>query len=241
MPAGIGGDEPQTVYQRAWSVIGIEVGEHVGHRDEHGETGSPSGVAVGGAVLGACAHDRGGLDAEVEQTEHRFADHERDLLFQAVVQAPLEVPDRVVDRARRNQHVVAVDVHVERGGVVGPEVERAARLQVETSVMPVTGEQPGLDAALMQREPHMRTAVFDRPGPVVVPEHDDRDRADLGHQLTVTPERVERSGTGDTVPVDGPALAGIGQLLGHPPPTRDSRTRLTPQRSVRQDQAPVLG
>ena len=81
-----------------------------------------------------------------------------------------------------HEHVVAADVDVEPARVVGPEVERAARHEVEARVMPVTRDEPGLDGSLMQREPEVRAAVFDRERGVVVPEHDDRQGPDLGEQ-----------------------------------------------------------
>ena len=66
--------------------------------------------------------------------------------------------------------------------VVGPQVERAARHEVEACVVPVTRDEPGLDGALVQREAEMRAAVLDREGRAVVPEHDDGQGADLGEQ-----------------------------------------------------------
>ena len=57
MVAGVAGDEREAVHERERAVVGREVREQVGHRDEHGEAGAPAGVAVAGAEVDAAAHD----------------------------------------------------------------------------------------------------------------------------------------------------------------------------------------
>ena len=131
----------------------------------------------------------------VDEPEHRLADHEREVAVEAVTESLLQVRDRIEIGAGRDEHVVHRDAHVEPPRVVGPQVERAAGLEVELRVVPVTGEQPGLDRPLVQREAHVRAAIFDRPRAVVVPEHDHRDRAHLGEQLALTAEIEQRTGT----------------------------------------------
>ena len=79
-------------------------------------------------------------------------------------------------------------------------------------MVPVARDQPGLDRALVEREAQVRAAVLDRPGAVLVPEHDDRQRADLGEQPTGGLELCERPGTrgheteGTTRPVIFPSV-----------------------------------
>ena len=59
--AGVAGDEREPVHEREGAVVGLELREHVGHRDEHGEPGAPAGVAVAGAeVDAACARSPSG-------------------------------------------------------------------------------------------------------------------------------------------------------------------------------------
>ena len=89
----------------------------------------------------------------------------------------------------RDEHVAVAHVDVEAAGVVGPQVERAARHEVEAGVVPVARDEPGLDRALVQREAEVRAAVLDRERRAVVPEHDDRQGADLGEQLARPPAR----------------------------------------------------
>ena len=136
-----------------------------------------------------------GVDAVIDEAEHRLADDERQVPVEAVAQALLQVRDGVVLRTRGDEDVVQRDAHVEAPRVVGPEVERAPGLEVELRVVPVTREQSRLDRALVEREPHVRAAVLDRPRAVVVPEHDHGDRADLGEELALTPEVEQRAGT----------------------------------------------
>ena len=60
-------------------------------------------------------------------------------------------------------------------GVVGPQVEGAAAFEIETGVMPVTGDDPVLDAASVERETHMRASVIEREDATSVV--DDQNRA----------------------------------------------------------------
>ena len=192
--ARVAGHEGQAVHQRKGMVGGIELREQVRHRDQHREAGTPTRAAVAGAELHAGAHDLRRGHAGVEQAEHRLRDDERDVVLQPVAQARLQMTDRIGVNTRAHEHVVTADVDLEAAGVVGPEVERAARHEVEARVVPVTGHEPGLDRALMQREAEMRAAVFDRVRRAVVPEDHHRERADLGEEAPAVSEFGERSG-----------------------------------------------
>ena len=193
--AGVAGDEREPVHQRQRTVRLIEHGEHVRHRDEHGETGTPSAVAVARAEGDAAPHDLVGGDPGLEQPQHRLRQHQREPRLQAVVEPLEEMGDRIVAAARFDEHVVTVDGDLEAAGVVGERIEGAPGDEVEAGVVPVAGHEPGLDGPLVQREAHVRAAVLDRPGAVVVPEHHDRQRADLGQQATFLAQLVERPGT----------------------------------------------
>jgi hypothetical protein len=93
-----------------------------------------------------------------------------------------------------HEDVVAVDGHVEGAGVVGEEVQRASRRQVEPGVVPVARHQPVPHGAPVQREPHVRAPIVDRPRPVVVPEDDHRHAAHLREQLAGLGQLGQRSG-----------------------------------------------
>ena len=75
--------------------------------------------------------------------------------------------------------------------------------------MPMTGDEPGLDRALMEREAEVRTPVLDRVRGALVPEHDHGHRADLGDQ----PPRLLQLGQ-----CPGPGGDDRIRLFEHPNP-----------------------
>ena len=99
--------------------------------------------------------------------------------------------NRIAGIARVDQHVVAVDGDVEAARVVGERVERASAREIEARVVPVTGDEPALDRPLVQRESHVRAPVLDRVRAVFVPEHHDRQRADLREEPPGLAELVQ--------------------------------------------------
>jgi hypothetical protein len=190
----VASDEHERVDQRGGLLVLRQLVDHVRHRDEHGETGAPSGGAVRAPELQAGAHDLGGRHTELEQREHRLRDHEREASFQAVAEPVPPAPDLVAFGAGAHEHVVAGDLDLEALGVVGPQVEGAARLEIEPCVVPVAGHETGVDGALVQREAHVGAPVLDRERPPVVPEHHDRQVGDLGDELPGLAELVGGSG-----------------------------------------------
>ena len=152
-------------------------------------------------------------------------------------------PDRVVVGRGRDPHVVAVDARREAAGVVGPRVERAAAGQVEAGVVPVAGEQAGLDrcrggagsrgAGSGPRSPtpaRRATAPPPAASPTLVSRRPSR--SEVGeragpHAAVAVARRLDRRVRGDghrasrdarslghrSVPCDTPALASNGQGL----------------------------
>jgi hypothetical protein len=179
---GVARDEREAVHERECLVVGRELGEQVGHRDQHSEPGTPARTAVAGAELHAGAHDLRWRHARVEQTQHRLGDHERDIVLEPVAQPALEMADGIVANPRPHEHVVVPNLDVERARIISPKVEGAARHEIEACVMPVASDEAGLHGSLVQRKPEMGAAIFDRERSAVVPEHDDRQCADLGGQ-----------------------------------------------------------
>src|SRR5205807_1483180 len=57
--------------------------------------------------------------------------------------------------------------------VVGPQIEGAARAQVEAGMVPVTGEDAIVDAALVQGKAKVRTAIVDGEDAALVSEDGD--------------------------------------------------------------------
>ena len=156
--------------------------------------GAPTRVAVARAELDAGPDDRARRDTGVEQPEHRLGDDERDVLLEPLAQPAMEMLDDIGVRPGGHPDVAGADLDVEAARVVRPQVERATGDEVEARVVPVAGHQPGLDGPLVERETEMRTAVLDGVAGAVVPEHDDRQRADLGAELTGGLELGQRAG-----------------------------------------------
>ena len=181
MVARVARDEREAVHERERVVVAVEMGEQVRHRDEHGEARAPTRAAVARAELHAGAHDlrRRATPASSSPSTDLAITSEMSS-SRPFAQATLEMADRIgvgTRRARTRRRRASVDVEAAR--VVGPQVERAARHEVEARVVPVAGDEPGFDGALVEREAEMRAAVLDRVRGAVVPEHDDRERADL--------------------------------------------------------------
>ena len=68
-----------------------------------------------------------------------------------------------MQRLARDVHIGSLDPRLETRHVIGPEVEGAAAAQVETGLMPVTGEDSIPHRSLVQRKAHVRAAVVYRP------------------------------------------------------------------------------
>ena len=65
--------------------------------------------------------------------------------------------------------------HLDREGrrVVRPEIESAAAFEVEAGVVPMTGQDPVLDAAPVEREAHVRATVVEGvDAPAVIDDED---------------------------------------------------------------------
>src|SRR5262249_8280117 len=65
--------------------------------------------------------------------------------------------------------------HLDRTGryIVGPEVEGAPAVEIEPSVVPVTGQNAVLDAAALERKAHVRTPVVEgKDAPAIVHDED---------------------------------------------------------------------
>jgi hypothetical protein len=95
--------------------------------------------------------------------------------------------------AGEDHDLTTVDRHVEPPGVVGEQVEGAARGQVEAGVVPVAGHHARLERALPEGEAHVGAPVLERPGAVVVPEHDHGQRPDLPRQASGALQIGERA------------------------------------------------
>src|SRR5438874_7896070 len=89
---------------------------------------------------------------------------------------PLTPMSNRVDVAKHGFHpdlAARADLDRTSRHVVCPKVKRTATRQFEPRMMPVAGQDAVLDAATLQRETHMRTAVVERKDvPILMHEQD---------------------------------------------------------------------
>ena len=162
---------------------GVEVGDEVRHRDERREPRAPAGLAVASAELHAGAHDRTRIDARVEEPEHRLRHDERDVLLETLAQATLQVADR--DPFRTG----ATNTSSPRISTSKPRASSAQR----SSVQPETRSKrawcqwqvtsPASTVPWCSGKPRCGQRSSIAYARAVVPEHDDRQRADLRPEL----------------------------------------------------------
>ena len=193
VPAGVAADEGERLHQRQGLIGWVQVGQEVGHGDEDRETRAPALVPVLRPEVERGPHHTIGPFG-LEEPQRGLGQHQRDALLQAVLQAASQPADRVGVRSGGDEHVAVGEAHVERDGVVGPRVEGAAAGQIEAGVMPVTGDEPGLDRALAEGEAEVGAAVLDGVRHAVVQDDEDGERPDLRDEATVALEIVERAG-----------------------------------------------
>ena len=128
----------------------------------------------------------------------RLGDDEADVVREAVVEAPAPVRNRV-GVAERGLHPDLAVAHLDRAGrrVVRPEVERAAALEIEAGVVPMTGQDAVLDASAVEREAHVRASVVEREHAAAIMDHENRamgaarDEAALRLQVVQAPRKGE--------------------------------------------------
>ena len=124
-----------------------------------------------------------------------LGDHEAEVVGQAVVEPTAPVARGVAMAERRLDPDLSI-THLDRTGrnIVGPEIEGAAARQIEARVMPMTSEDAVLDAAAIERKPHMRTAVVEREDASAVIDHQDRGMAAMQHEPTLGLQLGETTG-----------------------------------------------
>ena len=120
--------------------------------------------------------DLGGWHARRELAPHGLGDDQVEIVGQALLQAPTPMSGRVGMAEDGLHPYLARLAHLDRAGrhVVGPEIEGAAAGEIETGMVPVTGQNPVCDAAALQREPHVRATVVEREDPSLIVDEKDR-------------------------------------------------------------------
>jgi hypothetical protein len=173
------------VHERQRPVLGRQHRKDVRHRCQHRQPRAPTLLAVQQAKIDALPHRCQGslLGAEnFHQAEHRFGEHQREALLEALSEPAEVVAGRVHLGPQDDEHVLPLDLDAVGADVVGERVERAPRSQVETGMVPVACEQPVLDAPPVEREAHVRATVVHCVRRAVGPKDADGLRADLAGQ-----------------------------------------------------------
>ena len=195
--ARVARDEREAVHERERAVVGVEVGEQVGHRDEHGEAGAPARRRGSGCrSRRRCARSRPRRTPASSRPSTDLAMTSVMSVLEAVAQpraagAPTGSASRA--RARRTRRR-------RRSSTSKPRASSAQR----SSVQPETRSKrawcqwqvtsPASTVPWCSGKPRCGQRSSIAYARAVVPEHDDRQRADLGEQLTGGLELGQRPG-----------------------------------------------
>src|SRR5260370_10364807 len=106
---------------------------------------------------------------------HRLGDHEAEVVREAVGKPLTPVPGGIGMTQRGLDTDFAI-ANFDREGrhVVRPKIKGTAAFQIEAGVVPMTAQDTVLDAALFQREAHVRASIVESEDATTVV--DDKDR-----------------------------------------------------------------
>ena len=177
------GDPPGAVEQREIGLLFRQRGEQIAERGEDRCTDSPAIAVAHGEQRGLPHHLARG-DAGRELSPYGLGDHEPEIMGKAVVEPTAPMARWIAVTERRLDPDLAAVTHLDRTSrnVIGPQIERAAAREIEAGVMPVTGQNPVLDAAAIEREAHMRAAIVEREDAFPMVDHQDRGMAAVHHE-----------------------------------------------------------
>ena len=115
------------------------------------------------------AHDIGWRHPGRELAVHGFGDDKAEDMREAVVEPPAPMRSRIRVAEGGPYPDFAVP-HLGGAGrhVVCPQIEGAAAREIEAGVVPMTRQCAVLDAAAIQRKPHMRAAIVKREDTIFV-------------------------------------------------------------------------
>src|SRR5713226_6792235 len=136
MAVGIVRDRSQPMKHRPRTIIGTQTVEQIHHAGEGREPRAPTVAPIAGAEFESDPKRLARVAAVVEKSDHRLADYERDITFDAVAE-PLDPMSAQIAMLRKiDKYVAAFDFHREGAHVIRPLIECAAAMQVEARVMP---------------------------------------------------------------------------------------------------------
>ncbi len=97
------------------------------------------------------------------RAEHCLADYQADIVGKPVMQTPPPMRRFCPGcRGSRHPYVAVGNPDRTQWHIVSPEIECRAAAQIETGVVPVAGEDAVLNAAAVERKPHVWATVVER-------------------------------------------------------------------------------
>ena len=127
MTLRVAAEERQAVRQGAAVLARRQMRQQVEHDLRHGHPWTPSLDAVGGREAQPDLHDPSRRHTGCEQRMHCLGDDQREPLLETFDEPAFEPLDVVTGWPMRDLHVIALDRHVERNGIVGPQIKRGSR------------------------------------------------------------------------------------------------------------------
>src|SRR5262249_5803183 len=121
-------------------------------------------------------------------------DDEAEVVGEAV-RKPLMPVRGGIGVTERGPHPDVAIAHFDRACryVVRPQVEGATAFQIEAGVVPMTGQNAVLDAAALEREPHVRATIVEGEDASAVVDDENRTMAAMHNEPTLRLELLEAS------------------------------------------------
>src|SRR5262245_16807269 len=125
---------------------------------------------------------------------HGLGDDEAEVVGEAVPKPLLPVRGGI-GMTERGLHPDVAIAHFDRAcrHVVRPQVEGAAAFEIEAGVVPMTGQDTVLDAAALEREPHVRATIVESEDASAVVDDEDRTMATVHNEPPFRLELLEAS------------------------------------------------
>src|SRR5690349_10848260 len=143
-------------------MLSLQSRGQIRERSQHRQTLAPASRPMPGAEEKPDAERLGDLLAALDQRDDRLGQDQRQVVLEPLPQATALIRASVRTRADVYPDLGLADLDRISTDVVCPGIESAAAAQIESSVVPVAGENLTGNAATVQREAHMRAAIVER-------------------------------------------------------------------------------
>jgi hypothetical protein len=179
-------------------------------------------------------HDIGRRRAGRELTMHGLGDDQAEVMRKPVRKPPMPVRGGI-GMTERGLHPDLAIANRDRAGrhVVRPQVERAAAFEIETRVVPVTGQDAVLDAATLKREAHVRAAIVEGKDAAAIVDDEDRAMTTMQYEPALRFQLLEASGKRESR-----VQAVHGRTsCGRPPRVLSASSRARPENAAAQSKS----